>query len=468
MQMTDAELVLLAKSDDKDSFGELVRRYQGLIYGLAYHQIGNFTDAQDIAQDAFVNAFRSLHQLEQPERFVAWLKAITANECKSWLRSHRHHVSLDETLQDHSSDAMWRDHECQAEIRQAVDSLPEKNRLVITLHYLSGLSCKEIGEYMGISANTVTQHLYRARYQLKDMLMAKIEEGYTMSKLPDSFANEVLERVELCPIAEGGFITVGNEGDYRGFMMGIGERKPDNRFIEIWMKQDDLNDIILGMNPDRSSENAKGRALDSSIQILELFDIELKRIVLRLADHRKCRAVADFSQRDTRLSIDMRPSDAIGLAVRVKAPILVEEAVVLKGNVGEDDVPVPDYSIDTPAYNIEFEKQRQHEALRDQAFEMGLSIEDMIDTMRFQIDDEAGVIRMWIEAIPESVRTFDLREYGPGMDMILDLAKRNGTTDLLHGDMVRGWSGRTRFYYSMLGSDVRIRAVSEPIEAPVG
>ena len=96
MQATDSELVQLTHAGDTASFGELVRRYQGLIYGLAYHRIGNFADAQDIAQEAFVKAFRRLDQLDQPERFAAWLKTIAANECRMWLRARPDDIPLDD------------------------------------------------------------------------------------------------------------------------------------------------------------------------------------------------------------------------------------------------------------------------------------------------------------------------------------------------------------------------------------
>ncbi|MHB0999267.1 MAG: bifunctional nuclease domain-containing protein [Armatimonadota bacterium] len=451
------------------AFGELVSRYQGLIYGLAYHQIRNYTDAQDITQNVFVHVFKSINQLEQPDRLVPWLRVITANECKMWLRSKQRHISIDDIDTDPSIvsliDTRHREHERLAEIRRIIDSLPEKSRLVITLYYLSGLSCREIGEYMGIPANTATQHLYRARRQLKDLL-SNVEEDYTMNKLPESFTSEVLQIVLLYPVTEGQFLTATGENGYQGFMMRVGERNSDNPFITVWMKQDDLNDILLGLDPNRTSENAKGRALSSALQILDTFGIKLRRVVLRLSDDRKCIACVDLVQGETKFAIDMRPSDAIGLAVRVKVPIFTDDAVIKQGNVGEDDAPVPDYLIDSAAYNLEFRKQQQHEKLRDKAFEMGLSPETLIDTVRFHKDESEGKIIMWIEAYPDNKCIFDLDEYRLGIDMIYDMAHQKGSAGLVHGDMVRGWNKRTRFYFSMLETDARMRVVVEDIDTP--
>jgi len=472
MQATDAELVQLTRTGDRGAFGELVRRYQRLIYGLAYHQVGNFADAQDIAQEAFVKAFRCLDQLEQPERFAAWLKTVTANECKMWLRRRRQTVPLEEAelLPSYASLAAERSRrrERQAEVRQAVDSLPEKSRLVVTLHYLSSLSCREIGEALGISANAVTQHLYRARQQLKETLTAEIEEGYAMNKLPESFTQEVLERVTLCPVLDGQFITSGNEGDVRGFMMAVGEREPEKSFITVWMRQDDLNAVVVGHYPRRRAESPKGRAFESALQILSALGIEAKRVVLRLSGHRQCRADVDLKQGNTDFTIDMRPSDALGLAVRLKAPIYAQETVVAQGNVGEDDVPTPDESIDVGAWKSEFQAFRQHDLLRDKAWELGLSPEHWIDTIRLRKDKAKGTLRVWLEAIPEKKLTFDLKEYKSGVKMIFDYARKRLTSGILHGDSIRGDGMRYKVYYSLLDEDARMRIVPEETDAQAG
>ncbi len=218
--ITDAELVQTAQTGNATAFGQLVRRYQGLIYGVTYHQVGNFADAQDIAQEVFVKAFRSIDRLQSPERFASWLKAIAVNECKMMLRGSRRTVPLEEVELSPSyaylAQQSWKRQERQADIRRAVDSLPEKSRLAVTLHYLSGLSHREIGEFLGITANAVTQNLHRARRQLKQILLAEIEEGYTMNRLPETFTEDVLCRITLYPIKQGYFVTADGEGDTQG------------------------------------------------------------------------------------------------------------------------------------------------------------------------------------------------------------------------------------------------------------
>ena len=87
-----------------------------------------------------------------------------------------------------------------------------------------------------------------------------------------------------------------------------------------------------------------------------------------------------------------------------------------------------------------------------------------MDTARFHKDEANGTVRMWLEAAPEREVTVDLNEYSVGVEMIFDLARRQGSTALLHGDMVRGWDKRLKFCFSMLGDDARMRVIPVPID----
>lgn len=468
MQTTDAQLVRLSQENDTAAFGELVRRYQGLVHGLAYHRVGSFTDAQDIAQESFVKAFRRLAQLAEPDRFAPWLKAIAVNECKMWLRTNREAVALDEAelLPSYSALAAerWRRDQGHAEVRRAVDSLPERSRLVVALHYLSGQSQQEIGEFLGVSANAVAQHLHRARRQLKEMLMAGVEEDYTMNKLPESFAEEVLGRVTLYPVLEGQFMTGKGEGDASGINLAVTEPDSGKSYITFWTRDEDLGEIVAGTLPATTSENAKGRALDSCLGILSAFGIDLTRVVLRVKEGRKCRADAEFTQGRRELTVDMRPSDAMGLAVRVGAPILAEGSVIERGNVGEDDVPTPDWDMDAAAQNTFYRQLPRFNAVIDKAFELA-STKDWIDTIRFHKDQAGGTLRVWAEAIPERESSFGLDEYADGIDMIFDYARsRSSSGKMIGGDPAHGFRETYKFLFSMLGEDARMRVVREEDE----
>lgn len=77
MELTDRELVAMACKGDADAFGELVKRYASAVYGVAYHKIGDFHLAHDIAQEAFIRAYLALTDLKDPARVGSWLYSIT-------------------------------------------------------------------------------------------------------------------------------------------------------------------------------------------------------------------------------------------------------------------------------------------------------------------------------------------------------------------------------------------------------
>ena len=86
---TDEELVARSRGGDLDSFNQLVLRWERPIYALAYRVIGREEDARDVAQDAFLRAFRSLHGFKGQAKFSSWLYRITLNLCRDWMRRQR-------------------------------------------------------------------------------------------------------------------------------------------------------------------------------------------------------------------------------------------------------------------------------------------------------------------------------------------------------------------------------------------
>jgi len=206
----DSDLVQQTLQGDKDAYGKLVTKYQAAVYGLCFHLVGNFTDAQDLAQEAFVQAYLSLHQLREPDKFASWLYSVTANICKMWLRKRRVEItSLDEVARKAElSSESPSPHEAVAKkeqrlaVQRAIASLSEKNRLAVTLYYMDGLSHKEISEFLDVSVNTLKSRLHRARLQLKEELIAMVEETFEEQKLPGDFSKELLEIIQATKLGE--------------------------------------------------------------------------------------------------------------------------------------------------------------------------------------------------------------------------------------------------------------------------
>ncbi len=184
----DSELVLLAQRGDKDAFTELVRRYEGKVYALAYRIMGNREDASDILQDTFIQAFKKIRTFERKSAFSTWLYRIAMNNClmkkrrdgKVSVYSIDSPVTTDEgeelkrQLVDWSNDplATIENKETRNRVEKALSELPEQYREVVLLRDVDGLSNKEVAEILKISVASVKSRLHRGRLFLRNKLSA--------------------------------------------------------------------------------------------------------------------------------------------------------------------------------------------------------------------------------------------------------------------------------------------------------
>ncbi|MBX7258778.1 MAG: sigma-70 family RNA polymerase sigma factor [Candidatus Hydrogenedentes bacterium] len=180
MQFEDTQLVALCLKGDTAAFGRLVEKYQGAVYATAYYYVGRYGAAEDIAQEAFFQAYRSLRQLNDASRFGPWLREIACRTAANWLRKNgkrlttetplpfRRTVSI-EDLREGPGLKLERA-ELYERVQKAVNELPERYRLPVVLRYLQELSYDEIGAFTGDSRDEVRGILQRAGRQLRDML----------------------------------------------------------------------------------------------------------------------------------------------------------------------------------------------------------------------------------------------------------------------------------------------------------
>ena len=182
--LKDAALVKLAQAGDSEAFGQLVERYENKVYRLARRMSETQEDAEDILQDAFVRAFRSISSFEGRSTFSTWLYRITMNLALMKIRSRKRDVdSLDEPittrdgeikrdLEDGGRDPL--DQLILKESREildkAMDGLYPHNRAVFVLRHLDGLSTEETAEVLNISLATVKSRLHRTRLALRRRL----------------------------------------------------------------------------------------------------------------------------------------------------------------------------------------------------------------------------------------------------------------------------------------------------------
>ena len=197
--MTDAFLVKKSIAGDMNAFSEIVDRYRSAVYGLCYHKMGNFEDAEELAQDTFVKAYLSLKQLQDATKLAPWLYKIAVNLCKMRQRAQgEKNVSLDdaESQEDISPSVQEQleAKELHSLVRKALSQISEKSRLVMTLFYLDNYSYKEIAPFLGISVQTVKSRLHEAKKQLRRELLRIVDDLFKGQKLKDEFTKDVLAR----------------------------------------------------------------------------------------------------------------------------------------------------------------------------------------------------------------------------------------------------------------------------------
>jgi RNA polymerase sigma-70 factor (ECF subfamily) len=164
-------LVERARRGDRDAFGRLVERYRPAVVGTARALLANHHDAEEVAQEALVQAWRELPNLRDPSRFPAWLSRITRTRCSNFrARWRQDTLPLDgldwpaeHTSGASGSGAAWAVHE-------AIGALSDANRLTTSLFYLDGYSIEEIAALLDVPKGTVKRRLHDARVRLKDRM----------------------------------------------------------------------------------------------------------------------------------------------------------------------------------------------------------------------------------------------------------------------------------------------------------
>lgn len=196
-------LVEKARMGDRTAYDLIVRQFQDLAVGYAYSILRNFPEAEEAAQEAFIEAYLNLNKLRNPAAFGGWFKKIVFKHCDRSIRRKRpSFVSLTVTEELISSQpnplSIAETGELQAQIQQAIALLPITEREVVTLFYLSDRSQKEISAFLEIPISTIKNRLYSARNRLKPELMNMIED-YLENQCPsqdDTFANKVTQTLE--------------------------------------------------------------------------------------------------------------------------------------------------------------------------------------------------------------------------------------------------------------------------------
>ena len=180
MVENDVQLIRRILSGDDEAFNTLVRKYQKSVHALAWRKVGDFHFAEEIAQDTFLQAYKNLTMLRDPNQFAGWLYVIANRLCLKWIQRNKSAMqSLEDTSMgeiERSSYTRYVSEQRETEaterryaiVKRLLQRLPESERTVVTLYYLGEMTVKEIGKFLGVSVNTIKSRLRRARERLKD------------------------------------------------------------------------------------------------------------------------------------------------------------------------------------------------------------------------------------------------------------------------------------------------------------
>jgi RNA polymerase sigma-70 factor, ECF subfamily len=175
---SDQELVERTLGGELEAFDELMKRYERLVYKVAYGFVGDAESALDVSQTVFLKAYKALGGFRKEANVKTWLMRITYNESINWVRrpeaQRRAHDSLDDAAGELTIDASQEDdlvrRESRKRISDAMARLNERYRLAVVLRYFQGLGIAEISEVLGCSEGVTKNILFRSVKAMRESM----------------------------------------------------------------------------------------------------------------------------------------------------------------------------------------------------------------------------------------------------------------------------------------------------------
>ena len=186
--LTDDQLVQETKKGNKKAFGELVRRWQKKVYSQCLRYLRNPLTAEEVAQDVFVSIYKAIPNFREEARFSTWLYRIVINHCKnkSQYQNRRHqnsHEPLEGTnpeiprqlpIDQLNAEQALQKKKVMGLLQEALNKLEEKQKSILLLRDVQGLSYEEIAEILSLPKGTVKSRIHRARMEVAKLLKGKI------------------------------------------------------------------------------------------------------------------------------------------------------------------------------------------------------------------------------------------------------------------------------------------------------
>ncbi len=335
----DSELVELTRLGDKEAFGWLILRYEQLARRVAYRLVRDVEVAQELTQEAMLQAYLSLNRLQKLDSFRSWLYGIVLNVCRSYLRDQKLDFFSLENLTgglrfevlaladaDSNPPAIAEARELHRKVMEAVQVLPAKTRITTLLFYFEELSLQEIAAILGISVVAVKGRLHKGRQRLKQQLLATYPEAVYSSqanKLPGQTRTRNRKMLKATIMAIQPSKTTAHN-----VVVLLDESR--QRILPIWIGRYEADCIGIGLN---KTPVSRPLAYNFMANIIEAGGGKLEAVqVARLAND-TFYGIAKFRFGDRVQEIDCRPSDALALATITDSPIFVAEEVFQQAGI---------------------------------------------------------------------------------------------------------------------------------------
>jgi RNA polymerase sigma-70 factor, ECF subfamily len=173
-EQDDASLAADAANGDTSAFEVLVARYEGVLYRVAVRMLGDYDDARDATQSAFIKAYQKLGTFDPRFRFFSWIYRILLNECLNARRDRRQHEGVTADLPTNGTQIdLLEASDRRRLVQRALLALPVEYRQVVVLRHFGELNYDDIAATLGIPAKTVKSRLYTARQRLLEILTVK-------------------------------------------------------------------------------------------------------------------------------------------------------------------------------------------------------------------------------------------------------------------------------------------------------
>jgi hypothetical protein len=364
MLQDDASLVARVLGGDKSAFGPLIDRHRTAAMRLARRLLGHPADAEDVVQEALLQAFLGLHELRLTDRFGAWLLGIVVNLCRMRWRGRPAVYAIEDweggrvlpevTWVDRqvSPDVMAEAQELHRLVLEAIALLPAEQQQAVRWHYLEGLTLWDIAGLAGVPLGTVKARLHRARVRLRQHVSRAVADApesiLAIAEEVSMIAVAIHDLIVRAPIDAAGQWPAAQEYNHGDDQMRRQIRRQMQREIRrlapqcVVLLKELAGERVLPM----WIGLAEGLALrlhlsaittprpmtyDLTARLLEVAEARVERVTVTSLRDNTFYATIRVRIGDRVQDVDARPSDALNVALRVNAPIFVAPEVFEQG-----------------------------------------------------------------------------------------------------------------------------------------